>query len=162
MGTHTFRASDDLSRAIDDRCLAENINKSQLLIRAVEQYLAGIIQTVRQDVIQTDIDDRFEALERKIAGIEQQLKAIIDSGKSPQKTAPQKAKTIAPGGTIAKVSWKSLIAEFPDKNLDELCEIARERYPEKEAKETRDSIRRAMEGAKAGKQPLNLAPLPKD
>ena len=197
MGTHTFRASDDLSRAIDDRCLAENINKSELIIRAIESYLAGVIQPVKQDVIQTDIDDRFEALESRIEqylsgviqpvkqdvlqteiddrfqaleseikAIREQLKAIVNAGKSPQKTEPKalpkKVRTIAPGvGTIAKVSWKSLIAEFPDKNLDELCEIARERYPKKEQKEMRYSIRRAMGGAKSGKQPLNLAPLPK-
>jgi predicted transcriptional regulator len=139
MATHTFRASDDLARAIDDRCLAENINKSQLLIRAVEQYLAGVIQPVRQDVIQTDIDDRFEALESKIEGIEQQLKTIVDSGKS-----PQKAKTIAPGTTPkAIVSWKDFIIEFPDKTIDELCEIARERYPDRNLKKMRDSIVRA-------------------
>ena len=81
MGTHTFRASDDLARAIDDRCLAENINKSELIIRAIEQYLAGEIQPVLQPVTQTDIDDRFQALESKIEGIEQQLKAIVESGR---------------------------------------------------------------------------------
>ena len=90
MGTHTFRANDDLSRAIDDRCLAENINKSELIIRAIEQYLVSVIQPVIQPVIQTDIDDRFLALESKIEGIEQQLKAIVESGKTPPKT-----KTIA-------------------------------------------------------------------
>ena len=81
MGTHTFRASDDLARAIDDRCLAESINKSELIIRAIEQYLAGEIQPVLQPVTQTDIDDRFQALESKIEGIEQQLKAIVESGR---------------------------------------------------------------------------------
>ena len=81
MGTHTFRASDDLARAIDDRCLAENINKSELIIRAIEQYLVSVIQPVIQPVIQTDIDDRFQALESKIEGIEQQLKAIVESGR---------------------------------------------------------------------------------
>ena len=97
MGTHTFRANDDLSRAIDDRCLAENINKSELIIRAIEQYLVSVIQPVIQPVIQTDIDDRFQALEREIEGIKEQLKAIVESGKTPPKT-----KTIAPGeGTIA-------------------------------------------------------------
>ena len=102
MGTHTFRANDDLSRAIDDRCLAENINKSELIIRAIEQYLASVIQPVIQPVIQTDIDDRFQALESKIERIEQQLKAIVESGSTPQKTPPKKEKTIAPGeGTIA-------------------------------------------------------------
>ena len=150
MGTHTFRANDDLSRAIDDRCLAENINKSELIIRAIEQYLVSVIQPVIQPVIQTDIDDRFQALESKIEGIEQQLKAIVASGNSPPKTepkAPPKTKTIALGeGTIAKVriDWKSFIAEFPGKNLDELEEIAVQRYPEKKARRMRDSIGRAM------------------
>ena len=132
MGTHTFRANDDLSRAIDDRCLAENINKSELIIRAIEQYLVSVIQPVIQPVIQTDIDDRFQALESKIEGIEQQLKAIVASGNSPPKTepkAPPKTKTIAPGeGTIAdqilqlmadgrEWSNKELGTHFPGKRI---------------------------------------------
>ena len=81
MGTHTFRSSDDLARAIDDRCLAENINKSELIIRAIEQYLAGEIQPVLQPVTQTDIDDRFRALEGEIETIKKQLGAIVESGR---------------------------------------------------------------------------------
>ena len=81
MGTHTFRSSDDLARAIDDRCLAENINKSELIIRAIEQYLVSVIQPVIQPVIQTDIDDRFRALEGEIETIKKQLKAIVESGR---------------------------------------------------------------------------------
>ena len=81
MGTHTFRASDDLARAIDDRCLAENINKSELIIRAIEQYLVSVIQPVIQPVIQTDIDDRFRALEGEIETIKKQLGAIVESGR---------------------------------------------------------------------------------
>ena len=115
MGTHTFRANDDLSRAIDDRCLAENINKSELIIRAIEQYLASVIQPVIQPVIQTDIDDRFQALESKIEGIEQQLKAIVESGKTPPKT-----KTIAPGvGTIANQILQ-LMADGREWDTDDL------------------------------------------
>ena len=86
MGTHTFRANDDLSRAIDDRCLAENINKSELIIRAIEQYLVSVIQPVIQPVIQTDIDDRFRALEGEIETIKKQLGAIVESGNIPHKT----------------------------------------------------------------------------
>ena len=123
MGTHTFRANDDLSRAIDDRCLAENINKSELIIRAIEQYLVSVIQPVIQPVIQTDIDDRFQALESKIEGIEQQLKAIVASGNSPPKTepkAPPKTKTIAPGvGTIANQILQ-LMADGREWDTDDL------------------------------------------
>ena len=146
MGTHTFRANDDLSRAIDDRCLAENINKSELIIRAIEQYLVSVIQPVIQPVIQTDIDDRFQALESKIEGIEQQLKAIVESGNSPPKTepkAPPKTKTIALGeGTIAKVNWKEFVSEFPGKNFSELSELAKERYPEKEPRSMIEAMRK--------------------
>ena len=158
MGTHTFRANDDLSRAIDDRCLAENINKSELIIRAIEQYLASVIQPVIQPVIQTDIDDRFRALEGEIETIKKQLKAIVESGKTPPKTepkAPQKTKTIALGeGTIAnvRIDWKSFIAEFPGKNLDELEEIAVQRYPEKKARRMRDSIGRRLKAKVKGKE----------
>jgi hypothetical protein len=140
MGTHTFRASDDLGDRLDARCLAENINKSELIIRAIEGYLASEIQPVLQPVTQTDINDRFLALEGKIEEIKKQLGAIVESGKTPQKTA----KTIATGETIVKVNWKYFISKHPGKTIDELCEIARERYPDKPLKLMRDSINRAM------------------
>ncbi|NUN66882.1 hypothetical protein HCU40_19515 (plasmid) [Pseudanabaena biceps] len=64
--------------------------------------------------------------------------------KSSQKTPTKTAKTIAPGvGTIAKVNWKNFISEFPGKTIDELCEIARELYPDRPLKLMRDSINRA-------------------
>jgi len=131
---------------------SDNAVDNSTAITSLEERITALessaITVDNSTAITTAIDDRFEALESKIEGIEQQLKAIVNAGNSPQKTEPKKEKTIAPGGTIAKVSWKSFIAEFPDKNLDELCEIARERYPAKgaKAKEMRDSIRRAMGG----------------
>ena len=47
---------------------------------------AGVIQPVKQDVIQTEIDDRFQALESEIKAIREELKAIVNAGNSPQKT----------------------------------------------------------------------------
>jgi len=119
MTLHAFRTGDDLSRAIDDRCIAEGISKTQLIVSALEQYLYGVIQPV----IQTDIDDRFQTLEGEIEEIKKQL------------------------GAIVKVSWKYFISEHPGKTIDELCEIARERYPDKPLKLMRDSLNRAMKNS---------------
>jgi len=139
MGTHTFRASDDLGDRLEARCKEEAISKSQLLIRAIEQYLASEIQPVLQPVTQTDINDRFLALEGEIETIKKQLAAIVESGNT-----PKTAKTIATGETIVKVNWKYFISEHPGKTIDQLLELASERYPDKPLKLMRDSINRAM------------------
>ena len=119
MGTHTFRANDDLSRAIDDRCLAESINKSELIIRAIEQYLAGEIQPVLQPVTQTDIDDRFQALEGEIQTIKKQLGAIVESGNTPHRTPHKTVNTIATGETIGD-RILALLADGRNWSNDEL------------------------------------------
>ena len=151
--------NDRLKAMADDRGISQN----EFIIKAIDAYLEsknnddtipsiGLDTTPKigldtMDSIIELIAPRFLALESKIEGLEQQLKTIVESGSTPQKTPPKKEKTIAPGeGTIAKVriDWKSFIAEFPGKNLDELEEIAVQRYPEKKARRMRDSIGRAM------------------
>jgi hypothetical protein len=139
--------NDRIKAMADDRGISQN----EFIIKAINAYLESNNNDdtglVSMDSITTDIDDRFEALEREVQAIKEQLNA----DKSPPKTPPKKAKTIAPGeGTIAKVriDWKSLIREFPDKDSNELCKIGMERYPEKEEKDIKDNIRRAINRAK--------------
>ena len=180
------RVDPELREAVSKAAGDEGISINDLVIKALENYLgipkdrsdntvdnssaittlAERITALESNAINGDnstdstsvINDRFEALESKIEGIEQQLKAIVESGKTPPKTepkAPQKTKTIALGeGTIAnvRIDWKSFIAEFPGKNLDELEEIAVQRYPEKEARRMRDSIGRRLKAKVKGKE----------
>ena len=149
------RATEELKEKAKIEADRVGMSLQDWLFNAIEYRIANPVENnptlntpeaIDIDAKFQEINDRLEALEAENI----QIKKQCESGTLPQKTAPKalpkKAKTIAPGGTIAKVSWKSLIAEFPDKNLDELCEIARERYPKKEQKEMRDSIRRAMGG----------------
>ena len=169
------RVDPELREAVSKAAGDEGISINDLVIKALENYLgipkdrsdntvdnssaittlAERITALESNAINGDnstdstsvINDRFEALESEIKAIREELKAIVNAGKSPKKTEPQTAKTIAPGvGTIdnVRIDWKSFIAEFPGKNLDELEEIAVQRYPEKEARRMRDSIGRAM------------------
>ena len=154
------RVDPELREAVSKAAGDEGISINDLVIKALEKYL-GIPQD--STAITTDnstdstsvINDRFEALESEIKAIREELKAIVNAGKSPKKTEPQTAKTIAPGvGTIdnVRIDWKSFIAEFPGKNLDELEEIAVQRYPEKEARRMRDSIGRRLKAKVKGKE----------
>jgi hypothetical protein len=70
--THAFRASPDLSRAIEDRCIQEGINKSELIIKAIQRYLSNEVQPSTR----ANIHDRFEALEHEMEEIKEQLKTI--------------------------------------------------------------------------------------
>ena len=166
------RVEPDLRDRVSQMASEEGISINDWVIKALESYLgipqnrsdntidnstaitsleeritaleSNAIKVDNSTAITMDIDDRFEALESEIQAIREELKAIVDAGKLPPKTAPKKEKTIAPGGTIAKINWKSFIAEFPGKNLDELCQIARDRYPDRNPKTMRDSINRVL------------------
>ena len=101
-------------------------------ITSLEERITALesnaIKVDNSTAITMDIDDRFEALESEIKEIREELKAIVDAGKLPQKTAPKKQKTIAPGGTIGEQilklmgdgnDWsnKELLSHFPGKKL---------------------------------------------
>ena len=146
------RVDPELREAVSKAAGDEGISINDLVIKALENYLgipkdksdntvdnssaittlAERITALESNAINGDnstdstsvINDRFEALESKIEGIEQQLKAIVESGNSPPKT-----KTIAPGeGTIADQilqlmadgrEWgnKELGTHFPGKRI---------------------------------------------
>ena len=106
--------NDRLKAMADDRGISQN----EFIIKAIDAYLEsknnddtipsiGLDTTPKigldtMDSIIELIAPRFLALESKIEGLEQQLKTIVESGSTPQKTPPKKEKTIAPGvGTIA-------------------------------------------------------------
>ena len=154
------RVDPELREAVSKAAGDEGISINDLVIKALENYL-GIPKDRSDNTVDNSTDstsvinDRFEALESEIKAIREELKAIVNAGKSPKKTEPQTAKTIAPGvGTIAnvRIDWKSFIAEFPGKNLDELEEIAVQRYPEKKARRMRDSIGRRLKAKVKGKE----------
>ena len=154
------RVDPELREAVSKAAGDEGISINDLVIKALENYLgipkdrsdntvdnssaittlAERITALESNAINGDnstdstsvINDRFQALESKIEGIEQQLKAIVESGNSPPKTepkAPPKTKTIAPGvGTIAdqilqlmadgrEWSNKELGTHFPGKRI---------------------------------------------
>ena len=167
------RVDPELREAVSKAAGDEGISINDLVIKALENYLgipkdrsdntvdnSSAITTLAERItalesnaingdnstaITTAIDDRFQALESKIKAIREELKAIVNAGKSPKKTEPQTAKTIAPGvGTIDKVDWISFIAEFPGKNFSELSEIAKERYPEKETRSMKEALRKTF------------------
>ena len=154
------RVDPELREAVSKAAGDEGISINDLVIKALENYLgipqdstaittdnssaiatlAERITALESNAINGDnstdsisvINDRFQALESKIEGIEQQLKAIVESGKTPPKTdpkAPPKTKTIALGeGTIADQilqlmadgrEWgnKELGTHFPGKRI---------------------------------------------
>ena len=147
------RVDPELREAVSKAAGDEGISINDLVIKALENYLgipkdrsdnssaittlAERITALESNAINGDnstdsisvINDRFEALESEIKAIREELKAIVNAGKSPKKTEPQTAKTIAPGvGTIANVilqlmadgrEWsnKELGTHFPGKRI---------------------------------------------
>ena len=146
------RATEELKEKAKIEADRVGMSLQDWLFNAIEYRIANPVENnptlntpeaIDIDAKFQEINDRLEALEAENI----QIKKQCESGTSPQKTPKKTTKTIAPGeGTIAnvRIDWKSFIAEFPGKNLDELEEIAVQRYPEKKARRMRDSIGRAM------------------
>ena len=142
------RVDPELREAVSKAAGDEGISINDLVIKALENYLgipkdksdntvdnssaittlAERITALESNAINGDnstdstsvINDRFEALESEIKAIREELKAIVNAGKSPKKTEPQTAKTIAPGvGTIANQILQ-LMADGREWDTDDL------------------------------------------